>query len=188
MGKAAASMAHAVEEILGERLTAGIINVKYGHTAELKTVKINEAGHPVPDAAGLSGAREIVGLLGKTGENDLVICLISGGGSALLPLPAEGLTLEDEQNLTKILLECGAVIHEMNVLRKHISQVKGGRLARLAYPSAVISLILSDVTGDDLDAIASGPTVQAPASGAYVYRKGLQRGDRRDAETRRSGL
>ncbi len=159
MGKAAASMARAVEEILGESLTAGIINVKYGHTAELKSVKINEAGHPVPDAAGLSGAREIVGLLGKTGENDLVICLISGGGSALLPLPAEGLTLEDEQNLTKILLECGAAIHEMNVLRKHVSQVKGGRLARLAYPSAVISLILSDVTGDDLDAIASGPTV-----------------------------
>ncbi len=159
MGKAAAPMARAVEDILGDRITAGTINVKYGHTAALKKVKINEAAHPLPDEAGLEGAREIAALLGITGERDLVIFLISGGGSALLPLPAEGLTLEDKQNLTQSLLECGATIHEINVLRKHVSQVKGGRLARLAYPSTLISLILSDVSGDDLDSIASGPTV-----------------------------
>lgn len=159
MGKAAASMALAVEDILGERLTAGIINVKYGHTAPLRIVRTNEAGHPVPDAPGLKGTEEIVRLLGGTGEKDLVICLISGGGSALLPLPAEGLTLDYKQSLTKTLLESGAPIHEINVLRKHLSRVKGGRLARLAYPSTVISLILSDVIGDDLDSIASGPTV-----------------------------
>lgn len=159
MGKAAAPMARAVEDILGTRITAGIINVKYGHTAALKKVKINEASHPLPDEAGLEGAREIAALLGKTGERDLVVFLISGGGSALLPLPAEGLTLKDKQNLTQSLLECGATIHEINVLRKHVSQVKGGRLARLAYPSTLISLILSDVAGDDLDSIASGPTV-----------------------------
>ena len=159
MGKAAAPMARAVEDILGDRITAGIINVKYGHTAALKKVKINEAAHPLPDEAGLEGAREIAALLGITGERDLVVFLISGGGSALLPLPAEGLTLEDKQNLTQSLLECGATIHEINVLRKHVSRVKGGRLARLAYPSTLVSLILSDVSGDDLDSIASGPTV-----------------------------
>ncbi|MCI0480210.1 MAG: DUF4147 domain-containing protein, partial [Candidatus Dadabacteria bacterium] len=159
MGKAAAPMARAVENILGDRITAGIINVKHGHTATLKKVKINEASHPLPDEAGLEGAREIAALLGKTGERDLVVFLISGGGSALLPLPAEGLTLEDKRGLTQSLLECGATIHEINVLRKHVSRVKGGRLAKLAYPSTLISLILSDVSGDDLDSIASGPAV-----------------------------
>lgn len=158
-GKAAAPMARAVEDILGDRITAGIINVKHGHTAALKKIKINEASHPVPDEAGLEGARDIAGLLGKTGERDLVIFLISGGGSALLPLPSEGLTLGDKRELTERMLESGATIHEINVLRKHVSQVKGGRLARLARPSALISLILSDVIGDDLDSIASGPTV-----------------------------
>ncbi|MEQ9618217.1 MAG: glycerate kinase [Deltaproteobacteria bacterium] len=159
MGKAAASMAKAVEDILGDRLTAGVVNVKYGHTVPLGTIKVNEAGHPVPDEGGIRGTREIIDLLEKTGKNDLVICLISGGGSALLPFPAEGLTLEDKQHLTKSLLECGASIHEINALRKQVSQVKGGRLARLAHPSTMISLILSDVIGDDLDVIASGPTV-----------------------------
>src|SRR3990167_232262 len=137
MGKAAAPMARAVEDILGDRITAGIINVKYGHTAALKKVRINEASHPVPDEAGLKGAREIAGLLGKTGERDLVVFLISGGGSALLPLSAEGLTLDDKRELTQRLLECGATIHEINVLRKHLSRVKGGRLARGAPPSAL---------------------------------------------------
>lgn len=164
MGKAGASMALAVEGILGDRLTAGIVSVKYGHTAPLRKIKINEAGHPVPDEAGLRGAREIAGLLSTTGKNDLVICLISGGGSALLPMPAGDLTLGDKQALTKALLECGATIHEINTLRKHVSSVKGGRLARLAYPSTLISLILSDVIGDDLDTIASGPTVPDPGT------------------------
>ena len=159
MGKASAAMTQAVEELIGDRLKAGILNVKYGHTVPLKIVKVNEAGHPVPDEAGLSGTRQIMEMLRQTGKKDLVFCLISGGGSALLPCPVEGVTLEDKQLVTKALLECGATIHEINALRKHISQVKGGRLATLAYPSTMISFILSDVIGDDLDSIASGPTV-----------------------------
>ncbi len=159
MGKAAASMAKAVEDILGDKLTAGIVNVKYGHTVPLNKIKINEAAHPVPDDAGLKGSQEIIGVLKDTTEKDLVICLISGGGSALLPLPAGDLTLKDKQAVTKSLLECGADIHEINSIRKRISAVKGGRLAALVYPSTLISLILSDVIGDDLDVIASGPTV-----------------------------
>jgi glycerate 2-kinase len=159
MGKAAAAMAQAVEEILGDRLESGIVNVKYGYALPLHTVKVKEAGHPVPDKAGLEGTEEIIELLRQTGERDLVICLISGGGSALLPYPAEGLTLEDKQHVTRLLLECGATIHEINAVRKHISKVKGGKLARLAHPSTLISLILSDVIGDNLDTIASGPTV-----------------------------
>ncbi|MCK5710822.1 MAG: glycerate kinase [Deltaproteobacteria bacterium] len=159
MGKAAASMAKAIEDILGDRLTRGIVNVKYGHTVPLNKIKTNEAAHPVPDDAGLIGTKEIMDLLKGTGEKDLVICLISGGGSALLPLPAGNLTLEDKQIMTKSLLECGATIHEINSIRKQISSVKGGRLAELVYPSTLISLILSDVIGDDLDVIASGPTV-----------------------------
>lgn len=158
-GKASAAMAQAVEEVLGQRLKVGVVNVKYGHTLPLQKVKVNEAGHPVPDEAGFRGAQQIAGLLKQTGEKDMVLFLISGGGSALLPYPAEGLTLEDKQQVTQRLLEVGANIHEINALRKHLSQVKGGRLAGLAYPSTLISLILSDVIGDDLDTIASGPTV-----------------------------
>jgi len=152
-------MAQAIEEILGERITRGVVNVKYGHVVPLNIIKANEAGHPVPDENGLKGTKEIIELLDKSGEDDLVICIISGGGSALLPLPAGDLELEDKQKLTKSLLDCGADIHEINALRKQISAVKGGRLARLAYPSTLISLILSDVIGDNLDVIASGPTV-----------------------------
>lgn len=159
MGKAAAAMAKAVEEILGDQLTGGIVNVKYGHIVPLSKIKTNEAAHPVPDNAGLKGSQEIIRLLNETTENDLIICLISGGGSALLPLPAGNLTLEDKQSITKSLLECGADIHEINSIRKQISGVKGGRLAEHIYPSTLISLILSDVIGDDLDVIASGPTV-----------------------------
>lgn len=158
-GKASAAMAQAVEEVLGKFLTDGMVNVKYGHTRPLDIIRCNEAGHPVPDEAGLKGSQQIVQLLKQTGERDLVICLISGGGSALLPLPAEGLTLEDKQLLTQELLRCGATIREINALRKHVSRVKGGRLARLAYPSTLITLVLSDVIGDDLESIASGPTV-----------------------------
>lgn len=158
MGKAAAAMAQAIEERLGDRLTAGIVNVKVGHVVPLNVIRVNEAGHPVPDAAGWRGTEQIIHLLRHTGEKDLVLCLISGGGSALLPCPAEGLTLEDKQRVTKLLLECGATIHEINAVRKHISQVKGGRLARLAAPATLISLILSDVIGDHPDTIASGPT------------------------------
>ncbi len=158
-GKAAAAMAQAIEEILEDRLSFGLVNTKYGHGLPLGKVRVNEAGHPVPDEAGYLGARHIVKFLENTGEKDLVIFLISGGGSALLPYPAEGITLEDKQKVTRILLDAGATIHEINALRKHLSQVKGGRLARLAYPSVLVSLILSDVIGDDLDSIASGPSV-----------------------------
>ncbi|NIR47227.1 glycerate kinase [candidate division KSB1 bacterium] len=158
-GKAGASMASAVEELLGDRITEGLINVKYGHTEPLKKVKINEADHPLPDEAGLAGARQIIQLLEKTGERDLVICLISGGGSALLPLPADGISLNEKQDVTKKLLACGANINEMNAVRKHISKIKGGQLARAAAPATLITLMLSDVIGNYLDVIASGPTV-----------------------------
>jgi hydroxypyruvate reductase len=158
-GKASAAMAQAIEEIRGGRLKEGVVNVKYGHIFPLSKIRVNEAGHPVPDEAGFRGAQKIIELLKKTGEKDLVLFMISGGGSALLPYPAEGLTLEDVQEVTRCLLEVGACIHEINALRKHLSQVKGGRLAKLAYPSTLISLMLSDVIGDDLDTIASGPTV-----------------------------
>ncbi|MFQ5603718.1 MAG: glycerate kinase [bacterium] len=158
-GKAGASMSAAVEEILGDWLTSGIVNVKYGHTEKLSKVKINEADHPVPDEAGMRGAREIVQLLEKTSANDLVICLISGGGSALLPLPAKGISLQEKQEVTKMLLACGASINEINAVRKHLSQLKGGQLARLAHPATLITLMLSDVIGNYLDVIASGPTV-----------------------------
>lgn len=152
-------MSYALEEILQDRIDGGIINVKYGHTKELQFVTINEAGHPIPDEAGMKGTQEIVALLHGLGESDLVIFVISGGGSALLPLPQEGIRLEEKQRVTELLLESGASIDEMNAVRKHISRVKGGQLARTAYPATSISLILSDVVGDRMDVIASGPTV-----------------------------
>ena len=157
-GKASARMAQALEQIFGDRLS-GVVNVKYGHTVALKAIKVNEAAHPLPDEAGVPATREILSLLEHCDERSLVFCLISGGGSALLPCPADGLTLEDKQRTTQALLECGATIQEINAVRKHISQVKGGRLAKVAYPATVVSLILSDVIGDALDSIASGPTV-----------------------------
>jgi hydroxypyruvate reductase len=163
-GKAVARMAGAVEEALGRRLTAGIVNVKYGHGAGLKVVKTNEAGHPLPNEAGARGTREIIELLERTGENGLIICLLSGGGSALLCCPAKGLTLEEKQETTRVLLGSGARIHEINAIRKHLSQVKGGRLARLAHPATLVSLILSDTVGDDPSTVASGPTSPDPTT------------------------
>lgn len=158
-GKASASMAQAVERLLGKRITSGAINVKYGHGANLKRIEVNECGHPVPDQAGLQGAERIADIASRAGERDLVICLISGGASALLPLPVPPVTLDDKQRLTQLLLECGANIHEMNCLRKHLSLVKGGQLAKSVWPARVLTLVLSDVIGDDLDTIGSGPTV-----------------------------
>ena len=158
-GKASAPMAAAMEDILGDRITRGIVNVKYGHTAETRRIQLVEAGHPVPDENGRAGAEAILDLARKAEEDDLLICLISGGGSALLPLPCEGMTLKDKQDATNVLLACGATIHEINAIRKHLSGAKGGRLAGAAYPAAILSLMLSDVIGDDLDVIASGPTV-----------------------------
>lgn len=159
VGKAAASMGYALEQILGDRIAGGIVIVKYGHTMDLKHLTLREAGHPVPDEAGMRSAREMVHLLRELGPNDLVLVVISGGGSALLTLPREGITLADKQQVTKQLLACGASIEEMNAIRKHLSQLKGGELARVIYPATAISLILSDVVGDRLDVIASGPTV-----------------------------
>lgn len=163
-GKATAPMAAAIEDILGEKITRGIINVKHGHTASLNRIKLIEAGHPVPDKNGEKGAGEILNLVESAGENDLVLCLISGGGSALLVLPAEGITLKDKQDSIKILLSCGATIHEINTIRKHTSGIKGGRLAKATYPATMVSLILSDVVGNDLDVIASGPSVPDPST------------------------
>jgi hydroxypyruvate reductase len=158
-GKAVAPMAKALEDLLAERISGGILVVKDGHGLPLKKIRIVEASHPVPDARGVAGTLEILRLLESAGERDLVICLISGGGSALLIAPSEGLRLEDKQAATRSLLACGATIHEINTIRKHLSRAKGGQLARAAHPAAVLSLILSDVVGDDLDVIASGPTV-----------------------------
>ena len=158
-GKAAAAMAKAMEGMLGERITAGIVVVKYGHLAHLSRIRIVEAGHPVPDRCGEEGARAILALVEPAGHDDLVLCLISGGGSALLPLPAAGLSLADKQATAKVLIACGATIHEINAIRKHTSSIKGGQLARAVHPARLVTLILSDVVGDDLDVIASGPCV-----------------------------
>ncbi len=164
-GKAGASMAKAAEHVLGKRITAGLINVKDGHVTPLKKIELNECGHPVPDERGVTGARRIAQIAESADGNDLVVCLISGGGSALLPLPAEGITMEQKQAVTRLLLACGANIHEINTVRKHMSRIKGGQLARLAAPATVETLILSDVIGDDLDVIGSGPT--APDSSTF---------------------
>jgi glycerate 2-kinase len=158
-GKAGAQMALSVERMLGRRIAGGLVNVRYGESARLRRVELNECGHPVPDSNGERGAARIAEIAGKAGADDLVVCLISGGASALLPLPAPPVTLAEKQQATKLLLNCGANIHEINCIRKHISLVKGGGLARLAYPATVLTLILSDVIGDDLDVIGSGPTV-----------------------------
>lgn len=158
-GKAGAPMAKALEDLFGSGISKGVVVTKYGHGLPLDRVTLREAAHPVPDEAGRTGAEEILSLLREAGEEDLVFCLLSGGGSALLPLPAPGVTLEDKQGTTRELLACGASIHEINAIRKHLSGIKGGRLAGAAFPATLVSLILSDVIGDDLDTIASGPTV-----------------------------
>ncbi|MFA5206563.1 MAG: DUF4147 domain-containing protein [Lentisphaeria bacterium] len=161
-GKAGAPMAQALAAILGDRLTAGWVNVKEGHLARgtvPAALTIHEARHPVPDAAGLAGAERVLALAREAGARDLLFCLISGGGSALLPAPAASLSLDDVQALTGVLLRCGATINEVNAVRKHVSRLAGGQLARAAAPAAVVSLILSDVVGSPLDVIASGPTV-----------------------------
>lgn len=158
-GKAGAPMAQAVEAILGDRISAGIVNVKYGYTAPTRIVELNQAGHPIPDEKGVAGAQKMADLVRGATEDDLVIALISGGGSALTVLPSPGISLADKRRLTDALLRSGANINEMNAVRKHLSQVKGGGLARLAYPAEIITLMLSDVVGSPLDVIASGPTV-----------------------------
>lgn len=158
-GKAGASMAKALEDILADRITKGLVVVKYGHVEPLQIIELIEAGHPVPDESGMTAATRVLQLATEADDRTLVFCLISGGGSSLLPLPVEGVSLVDKQQTTKILLACGATIHEINSIRKHLSVIKGGCLARATYPATLITLILSDVVGDDLDSIASGPCV-----------------------------
>ncbi|HXN48723.1 MAG TPA: glycerate kinase, partial [Bryobacteraceae bacterium] len=163
-GKASAAMASAVEGLLGKRIAGGLVNVKYGHGARLRRIEVNECGHPLPDEQGVRGATRIAGIVEQAGRRDLILCLISGGASALLPLPAPPITLEEKQAVTQMLLRSGASIHEMNAVRKHLSAIKGGQLARLARPAKVISLLLSDVVGDQLDVIGSGPTAPDPST------------------------
>ena len=158
-GKATPRMAVALESVLGERISVGLINTKYEHTEPLSQIETIECGHPVPDQAGVEGTNRILNLLEEADDQTLVICLLSGGGSAILPAPAEGISLEDKQETTRLLLSCGANIVELNAVRKHLSRVKGGGLARTAFPATVVALMLSDVIGDPLDVIASGPTV-----------------------------
>ncbi len=158
-GKATAPMAQAVEGVFGDRINDGIIIVKYGHTRPLRWIRQIEASHPLPDAAGLKGTEGIIEIIKKADAGTLVICLLSGGASALLVSPAGDITLDDKKHVTNLLLKAGANINELNAVRKHISGVKGGRLAEMVYPASMLTLILSDVIGDRLDVIASGPTV-----------------------------
>jgi hydroxypyruvate reductase len=157
-GKASGAMALAVEDVLDARIADGLVVVKDGYTVATRRVPLTEAGHPVPDARGLAAALEIVERVRAAGADDLVLFLVSGGGSALTPAPAPPVTLAEKQETTRLLLGAGATINELNAVRKHLSLLKGGQLARAAAPAKVVSLILSDVVGDPLDVIASGPT------------------------------
>jgi len=163
-GKASAAMAQALEEHWPGAPLEGLVVTRYGHAVPCRRIEIVEAAHPVPDQAGADAARRILEKVQGLGPDDLVIALISGGGSALLALPAEGLTLEDKQKVNKALLRSGATIHEMNAVRKHLSAIKGGRLAAAAFPARLTALLISDVPGDDPAVIASGPTVGDPST------------------------
>ena len=152
-------MARAVERGLGRRISGGLVNVPDGTEARVQRLALMPASHPIPDDRGVEGARRILEIAHAAGPRDLLICLISGGASALLPAPVPGLSLAAKQEITRQLLNAGATIHELNTVRKHLSMVKGGQLAAAAHPATVITLILSDVVGDRLDVIGSGPTV-----------------------------
>lgn len=162
-GKGAAPMASALENLLGERISDGLVVVKYGHDLpeghRTRRIRVREGGHPVPDEAGAAAAADIVDMARRCGPDDLALCVFTGGASALTPALHPDIPLEDMRALTGLLLECGATIHEINTLRKHLSRFSGGGLAAAASPAAVLGLIVSDVVGDDLDVIASGPTV-----------------------------
>jgi glycerate 2-kinase len=164
-GKASAAMARAVEDNWAGPLS-GLVVTRYGYAVACEHIEIAEAAHPVPDAAGMRAAQRMLRLVGDLEEDDLVLCLISGGGSALLPLPAEGLTLDMKQDLSRALLASGASISEMNCVRRHLSAIKGGRLGAACYPARVVTLLISDVPGDRPTDIASGPTVADPTTSA----------------------
>jgi glycerate 2-kinase len=167
-GKATAPMAAAIEARLGKRIDTGVIVVKHGHGLPLQYIRVVEAAHPVPDADGAAGAEAVLAAVSGLQEGDLVIALISGGASALLPAPRGDLGLADKQAVNRALLASGAPIEEMNAVRKHLSRIKGGQLARAAQPARVETFILSDVIGDDFSTIASGPTVGDPSTFAEV--------------------
>lgn len=163
-GKGTAPMAVALENLLGERITQGMVVVKYDHGLPLKHIKSVEASHPVPDEAGVLGSVAMLEAATAAGKDDLVICLLTGGASALTPAPVEGVSLADLRDLTGKLLQSGATIHELNAVRKHLSRFSGGRLALAASPARVLTLLISDVVGDQLDTIASGPTAPDPST------------------------
>lgn len=158
-GKASGSMAEALEQLLDKNITAGIVNVPRGDRSKTAKITLNQASHPTPDEAGVKGTRKMLEIAEQAEKDDLVICLISGGGSSLMPLPRGDISISDKKALTNTLLKSGANINEINTVRKHISAFKGGWLAKKAYPATILNLILSDVVGDPLDFIASGPTV-----------------------------
>lgn len=162
-GKAAAAMARTVEEHWPTPLS-GVVVTRYGHAVSCTSITVLEAGHPVPDQAGVDAANHILDTVSGLNADDLVLCLISGGGSALLPALPPGVTLDDERALARVLLKSGATISEMNCVRKHVSLIKGGRLAAAAAPARVVTLVISDVPGDDVATIASGPTVPDPTT------------------------
>lgn len=163
-GKGSARMAQELERLLGDAITDGAIVTKDGYGLPCQKIRIIEAGHPIPDEAGTAGAKEILALARRANRDDLVIGLWSGGGSALLPLPISGISLPAKQQVTDFLLRSGAVIGEINTVRKHLSQIKGGQLARAVGAARMVNFILSDVVGDRLDVIASGPTVPDPTT------------------------
>jgi len=164
-GKASGYMAEALEELLGEHIKDGAVNVPYDRLPyQTRKIKLQRASHPIPDISGVKGTSRMLELASQAKENDLIICLLSGGGSSLMPKPCMGVSLRDKRKVTDALLKSGATINEINAVRKHISDFKGGWLARRAYPATVINLILSDVVGDPLDTIASGPTVPDPTT------------------------
>jgi glycerate-2-kinase len=169
-GKAVAHMAKALEKLLGKRITEGVIVVKDGHGLKLKRTKVYEAAHPIIDKRALDATQKIIEVVRKAGEDDLVIMLITGGGSALFELLPDEISLDDLKATSKKLLECGATIHEVNTVRKHISLVKGGRFLKHTWPAKLITLVISDVMGDDLSVIASGPTVEDKTTFAGSFR------------------
>jgi glycerate 2-kinase len=165
-GKASAAMGRAMEKLLGRRISGGFLNVPDGIAARLRRIQLHPCGHPIPDERGVEGARRILEIAHSAGPRDLLIALISGGASALLPAPAPPLTLAGKQALTRRLLACGATIQELNTVRKHLSLIKGGQLAQAAFPATLITLLLSDVVGDDPGVIGSGPTVPDASTAA----------------------
>jgi glycerate 2-kinase len=185
-GKASGAMARAVEDALGDRIAEGFVVVKDGYTAPLRRIRLAEAGHPVPDTRGLAASGRLLDLATSAGADDLVLFLVSGGGSALTPAPVPPVTLEDKQAVTRLLLTAGATIGELNAVRKHLSRFKGGLLARAAWPATVVTLAVSDVIGDPLDVIASGPTAPDPTTFAtaleILERRGVK--DRAAASVR----